>query len=239
MSRVGHGRLSGGRAHPFFLCLSLPTNPTSSAPTGVNPAVVLTLELLNAILACPATTAHSGIAVFFERVPGYSVSMPHEHHYTVRSVWTGNKGSGTSNYKAYARDHEISADRKTAPILGSSDPAFRGDPSRYNPEELLVASLSTCHMLWFLHLCSDAAIVVTDYRDEAAGTMAEASDGGGRFMEVILRPRAAIADPARIAEATALHARAHELCFIARSVNFPVKLQPVVVASIASGSSRA
>ena len=178
-------------------------------------------------------------AVLFERIPGYPVSMPHEHHYTVSTVWTGNKGTGTSNYKAYARDHEISADRKSAPILGSSDPAFRGDPSRYNPEQLLVASLSTCHMLWFLHLCSDAAIVVTDYRDEAAGTMAEASDGGGQFMEVILKPRAAISDPARIAEATALHARAHELCFIARSVNFPVKLQPVVVASIASGSSRA
>lgn len=223
----------------LFRCLGHPTSPTSSTSSGVNPAVVLTLELLNAILACRATTAPSAIAVFFERIPGYSLSMPHKHHYTVSTVWTGNKGTGTSNYKAYARDHEISTDRKSTPILGSSDPAFRGDSSRYNPEELLVASLSTCHMLWFLHLCSDAGIVVTDYRDEAAGTMAEASDGGGQFTEVILKPRAAITDPTRIAEASALHARAHELCFIARSVNFPVKHQPVVVASTASASSHA
>ena len=124
-------------------------------------------------------------------------------------------------------------------MLGSSDPAFRGDPSRYSPEELLVGSLSACHMLWFLHLCSEAGIVVTDYRDDAAGTMAEHQDGGGEFTNVILHPRVVITDPSRIAEATALHRRAHELCFITRSMNFPVQHQPIVVASNAPASSPA
>jgi organic hydroperoxide reductase OsmC/OhrA len=165
--------------------------------------------------------------------------MQHEHNYRVSTVWTGNRGPGTSNYRAYARDHEISVDGKTAPVLCSSDPAFRGDPSRYNPEELLVGSLSACHMLWFLHLCADAGIVVTDYRDDAAGTMVEHPDGGGQFRKVILKPRAVITDPNRIAEATALHSRAHELCFIARSLNFPVEHQPIVLASSASASSQA
>jgi organic hydroperoxide reductase OsmC/OhrA len=165
--------------------------------------------------------------------------MQHEHNYRVSTVWTGNRGSGTSNYRAYARDHELSVDGKPAPVLCSSDPAFRGDSSRYNPEELLVGSLSACHMLWFLHLCADAGIVVTDYRDDAAGTMAEHPDGGGQFTKVILKPCAVITDPSRITEATALHSRAHELCFIARSMNFPVEHQPIVLASSASASSHA
>jgi len=166
-------------------------------------------------------------------------SMPHEHNFRVSTVWTGNRGSGTSNYRAYARDHEISAEGKSALVLCSSDPTFRGDPSRYNPEELLVGSLSACHMLWFLHLCSDAGIVVTEYRDDAAGTMATHADGAGEFTKVVLKPHAVISDPSRIEEATALHTRAHEMCFIARSVNFPVEHQPVVVASSASASSHA
>jgi organic hydroperoxide reductase OsmC/OhrA len=165
--------------------------------------------------------------------------MPHEHSYRVSTVWTGNRGSGTSSYRAYARDHEISAEQKSAPVLCSSDPAFRGDPSRYNPEELLVGSLSACHMLWFLHLCADAGIVVTGYRDEAAGTMATHGDGAGEFTKVVLKPHAVITDPSRVREATALHARAHQMCFIARSVNFPVEHQPVVVAASASTSSHA
>jgi organic hydroperoxide reductase OsmC/OhrA len=162
--------------------------------------------------------------------------MAHEHNYRISTVWTGNRGSGTSNYRAYARDHEISAGGKTAPVLCSSDPTFRGDPSRYNPEELLVGSLSACHMLWFLHLCADAGIVVTEYSDEAAGTMVTHGEGAGEFVKVILKPRAVITDPSRIEEASALHARAHEMCFIARSVNFPVERQPVVVASSATAS---
>lgn len=145
-----------------------------------------------------------------------------QHTYALSVRWTGNLGPGTSGYRDYARDHVIEAPGKPA-ISGSSDPAFRGDASRYNPEELLVASLSACHMLWFLHLCSDAGIVVVDYSDAASGTMSENADGSGEFTEVTLRPKVTLADPAREAEAHALHQRAHELCFIARSVRFPVR----------------
>src|SRR5262245_38562513 len=111
-----------------------------------------------------------------------------EHNYSIRVTWTGGLGAGTSSYRAYKRAHEISATGKS-PILASSDPAFRGDPSRYNPEELLVASLSACHMLWYFHLCADAGVIVRDYRDEASGVMAETEDGGGRFIAVSLQPR--------------------------------------------------
>jgi organic hydroperoxide reductase OsmC/OhrA len=157
--------------------------------------------------------------------------MKHEHHYAVTTVWTGNRGTGTSHYKAYARDHELFMAGKKAPLPGSSDPAFRGDASRYNPEELLVGSLSACHMLWYLHLCAEAGIVVTDYRDNAEGTMVEHPDGGGEFTKVILCPHVVISDPSRIADANAMHSRAHQLCFVARSMNFPVEHQPIVVAS--------
>ena len=165
--------------------------------------------------------------------------MPHEHNYRVSTFWTGNKGMGTNNYRSYARDHEISADGKSAAVLCSSDPAFRGDPSRYNPEELLVGSLSACHMLWFLHLCADVGIVVTDYHDDAEGSMVTHEDGTGEFTKVVLKPRAVITDPSRVAEATALHTRAHEMCFIARSMSFPVENQPVVAAIGASASLHA
>jgi organic hydroperoxide reductase OsmC/OhrA len=152
----------------------------------------------------------------------------HEHQYRLSVVWTGNRGTGTSGYREYFRDHEIHAPGK--PVLpGSSDPNFRGDASRYNPEELLVASLSTCHMLWFLHLCADAGIVVTDYRDDASGTMVEHPDGSGEFTGVTLRPRARITDAGRIAETAALHDRAHAMCFVARSVKFPVRHAAVTV----------
>jgi organic hydroperoxide reductase OsmC/OhrA len=157
--------------------------------------------------------------------------LTREHHYRITTTWTGNVGTGTTDYRAYSRNHEIKILGKSAPLPGSSDPAFRGDPARYTPEELLVASLSACHMLWFLHLCADAGIVVTEYEDVASGAMSEHADGSGEFTMVILRPRAVIADSARIADALALHPRAHELCFIARSVNFPVQHEPVVVAA--------
>jgi organic hydroperoxide reductase OsmC/OhrA len=150
-----------------------------------------------------------------------------EHSYEVRVTWTGDLGTGTSGYRGYARAHEIEAAGKP-PIPGSSDPAFRGDPARYNPEELLVASLSTCHMLWFLHLAAEAGVVVTGYRDDAGGTMLETPDGGGRFTEVVLRPAVTVRGDADPAAADALHHRAHELCFIARSVNFPVRCEPTI-----------
>ncbi|MCZ2075627.1 MAG: OsmC family protein [Bryobacteraceae bacterium] len=149
--------------------------------------------------------------------------MSNEHEYRITTTWTGNLGTGTSGYRAYRRDHEIHAARKSASIPGSSDPVFRGDPSRYNPEELLVAALSACHMLSYLHLCAEAGIAVTEYRDEAAGYMAVEKDGGGRFTRVVLRPQVAITDTGRAPEAISLHDKAHGLCFIARSVNFTVE----------------
>ena len=147
-----------------------------------------------------------------------------EHRYSTTVTWTGNQGSGTSGYKVYSRDHDIAAPGKP-PIPGSSDPAFRGDPARYNPEDMLVASLSACHMLWFLHLCAANGVTVTAYSDPATGTMAENSSGGGRFTEVILRPQITLAPGSDTVKALALHHEAHEKCFIASSVNFPVRIE--------------
>jgi organic hydroperoxide reductase OsmC/OhrA len=154
--------------------------------------------------------------------------MNRQHHYKLTIQWTGNKGTGTSNYRAYERSHEIIADNKTT-ILASSDPAFRGDKTRYNPEELLVASLSSCHMLWYLHLCSEAGVVVTDYKDNAIGSMVETANGGGQFKEVMLNPVVTITERSMIEKATALHAKANELCFIANSVNFKVVHNPTCI----------
>ena len=150
------------------------------------------------------------------------------HEYRVTNRWTGNLGSGTSGYGAYSRDHELSGAGKAAAIAGSSDAAFRGDRARYNPEELLVGALSACHMLWVLHLCADAGIVVTEYADEAWGEMVEHADGSGEFARVVLRPRMRIADGARAEEARAMHDRAHAVCCLARSVRFAVEHEVVV-----------
>src|SRR4029077_14405517 len=147
------------------------------------------------------------------------------HHYEVRVDWTGNDGSGTKSYKSYRRDHSIQSAGKPE-ISGSSDPNFRGDPARYNPEELLVASLSTCHMLWYLHLCSVAGVVVTAYVDRAEGTMIEEADGAGQFTGVVLKPEVTVKGGTDRAKAEELHHVAHKMCFIARSVNFPVTHEP-------------
>jgi organic hydroperoxide reductase OsmC/OhrA len=147
------------------------------------------------------------------------------HTYPVRIDWTGNQGSGTSSYRAYSRAHTISAPGKPA-IEGSSDPAFRGDPAKWNPEALLVASLSTCHQLWYLHLCADAGIVVLAYRDDASGVMAEQADGAGQFESVTLRPHATLAPGADELTARRLHDEAARMCFIARSVAFHVEHEP-------------
>lgn len=247
--------------------------------------------------------------------------MPTTHSYHVRVTWTGNQGTGTSGYRAYSRDHEVTmivtagtrsgpgqartgpaGDNSSAPpgqqpcpqgpaaspaggtepaastepawstgstrstepaggtgstgnsgpigntghtghngptgngetagptpIAGSSDPAFRGDPGRWNPEQLLTASLAQCHLLWYLHLCAAAGVVVTAYTDDASGTMVEDADGGGRFTEVILRPRVLVAAPGMAGQAAALHRAAHEKCFIAASVAFPVRHEPTIM----------
>jgi organic hydroperoxide reductase OsmC/OhrA len=149
------------------------------------------------------------------------------HHYAVSVTWTGNQGTGTSAYRAYGRDHEVSA-AGLAPIMGSSDSAFRGDPTRWNPELELTAALSQCHMLWYLHLCAEAGVVVLSYSDDAVGTMAETANGSGRFTEVVLRPRVTIANAQMLEPAFRLHAQAHEKCFIANSVNFPVLHEPSI-----------
>ncbi|TBR39911.1 MULTISPECIES: OsmC family protein [Dyella] len=158
--------------------------------------------------------------------------MAHEqHHYAVEVTWTGNTGEGTRTYAGYSRDHEIRVSGRPM-IPGSSDPAFRGNPERHNPEDMLVASLSTCHMLWYLHLASVAGVVVTAYLDEATGTMA-VDDHGGRFTEVVLHPQVTIAAGSDPAKAEAAHEAAHHACFIANSVNFPVRCEPrIVVASL-------
>lgn len=150
------------------------------------------------------------------------------HHYKTTIEWTGNKGSGTSNYRDYERSHTISVENKPV-IEGSSDPAFRGDKTKYNPEEMLLSSLSSCHMLWYLHFCSEAGIIVTGYIDHATGTMEETATGSGHFTEVILNPTVTIADETQIEKAEELHSKANEYCFIANSVNFPVKHNPKIV----------
>lgn len=150
-----------------------------------------------------------------------------QHTYNVQISWTGNDGEGTKTYKGYRRDHSIKSEGKPE-IPGSSDPAFRGDRSRYNPEELLVASLSSCHMLWYLHLCSMNRIVVLEYRDGASGIMEENADGSGQFANVTLKPMIKVAKGSDCSRARSLHEEAHRLCFIARSVNFPVNVSPQI-----------
>lgn len=151
-----------------------------------------------------------------------------EHRYSASVVWTGNTGAGTRDYKAYGRDHLIHIAGKPD-IAGSSDPAFRGDPTRHNPEDLLVASLSACHMLWYLHLASAADLSVTAYEDTADGTMAEDAARGGYFTRVTLHPRVTIAAGGSTELAARLHADAHAKCFVANSVNFPVETEPTIV----------
>ena len=151
-----------------------------------------------------------------------------EHHYQVNVKWTGNKGNGTQSYKDYERNYEISEGEKPV-ILGSSDPAFLGDAKCWNPEDLLVAAASACHKLWYLHLCSEAGISVISYVDRAHGTMREGKKGC--FTDITLKPEITIRPGDDINRAQALHHRAHDLCFIANSLNFPITCQPVITHS--------
>jgi organic hydroperoxide reductase OsmC/OhrA len=146
--------------------------------------------------------------------------MSKSHRYATTLTWTGDTGEGTSSYRSYDRAHEIAVAGKPT-ILASSDPSFRGDPARWNPEELLLASISSCHQLWYLHLCAVNGVVVTAYRDEATAVMVEDETGGGRFESAVLRPHVTISagDPAT---ALALHHEANAKCFVANSLNFPV-----------------
>jgi organic hydroperoxide reductase OsmC/OhrA len=151
-----------------------------------------------------------------------------QHTYKIQVEWTGNTGEGTKTYRSYSRNYVITTDGKPQ-IPGSSDPSFRGDPSRYNPEDMLVAALSACHMLSYLHLCAVNHITVLDYQDAALGLMDENSDGSAQFTRVTLHPTVTISSGDDQSKAQALHAQAHHLCFIARSVNFPVDVTPTIL----------
>ncbi|WP_412023535.1 OsmC family protein [Burkholderia cepacia] len=149
-----------------------------------------------------------------------------EHKYRVAVQWIGNRGTGTSGYREYGREHVIRSGSKPD-IPGSSDAAFRGDASRWNPEDLLLASASACHKLWYLHLCADAGIRVLAYVDDAEGTMVDSSEPG-RFTEIVLHPHVTIqaGDDRELAER--LHHDAHAKCYVANSVNFPIRCEPVI-----------
>lgn len=148
-----------------------------------------------------------------------------EHRYRPTVVWTGNTGEGTAGYKAYERAHVISAPGKSD-IAGSSDASFRGDASRWNPEDLFVVSASTCHMLWYLHLCATNGVIVLDYRDEPEGLMIEEPSGSGAFTRILLRPQVRLAAASNEAKARELHHEAHRMCFIANSVKCEIATEP-------------
>jgi organic hydroperoxide reductase OsmC/OhrA len=149
------------------------------------------------------------------------------HRYEISLTWTGNRGTGTSGYRAYGRSHDVHAEG-LPPIAGSSDRAFHGDRDRWNPELELTAALSQCHLLSYLHVCASAGVIVTSYTDDARGIMAETGDGGGRFTEVVLRPRVTVSQASMVEAALRLHGEASTKCFVASSVNFPVRHEPVV-----------
>lgn len=155
--------------------------------------------------------------------------MNHPHRYRVDVEWTGNRGTGTDGYRNYSRNHVIRVPGKPD-LSGSSDPTFRGDATRHNPEDMLVAALSTCHMLSYLHMATVAGVVVVAYDDAAEGAMVTEGDGG-RFTEVVLRPVVTIRADSDPGKALAAHEDAHHACFIANSVNFPVRCEPRIVVS--------
>jgi len=144
------------------------------------------------------------------------------HHYETEIAWTGAGEKGTRNYKSYERHYDINIKGKPT-VAGSSDPAFRGDPACHNPEDMLVASVSSCHMLWYLHLCSVSGVIVTSYIDSALGVMEEDTSGKGRFTKITLRPKIKIAAGSDLAKAESAHAKANEMCFVANSLNCPVE----------------
>jgi len=148
-----------------------------------------------------------------------------EHQYKVMTTWTGNLGEGTTTYRSYKRRHTIHIEGK-ADIFGSSMARYLGDADLHNPEDLLMGAVSACHMLWHLHLCAEASVIVTGYEDHAEGTMVEAADGSGHFTSITLRPVVTVADPSMIGTANALHKEANKFCFIAKSLNFPVHHLP-------------
>ncbi len=162
--------------------------------------------------------------------------MSRHHAYRVDLAWTGNRGSGTTSYRDYGRDHVVRIDGKPE-LHASSDPTFHGDAARHNPEDMLVAALTSCHMLSYLHMATVAGVVVTAYEDAAEGRM-ETAGNGGRFVEVVLHPVVTIRDDSDPDEALAAHEAAHHACFIANSVNFPVRVEPRIVVAPEAGARK-
>ena len=142
------------------------------------------------------------------------------HTYEATLTWTGNRGSGTSGYRDYSRDVLAVTDGPVDLEL-SADPTFRGDRTRWNPEQLLVVALAECHLLSFLHIAVTHGVTVVAYADRPVGTMVQEGIGG-HFTSVVLRPRVTVADPTHVDLVPQLHHEAGEACFIASSVNFPV-----------------
>jgi organic hydroperoxide reductase OsmC/OhrA len=151
--------------------------------------------------------------------------MAHEHNYKLTAVWTGNKGDGTKNIRTYDRSHTVSIEGKPELFLTTDNPSV-GDKSKLNPEDLLVTAISSCHMLSYLYVCSLEGVVITSYTDNAKGIMVEQESGGGSFKEVTLNPIVHVADESMVENAIELHNKAHEICYIANSVNFEVKCNP-------------
>lgn len=156
-----------------------------------------------------------------------------EHHYELTATWQGDQGTGTSGYRDYSRDVTITVEGKPD-LLASADKPFRGDPGRWNPEDMLIASLAECHLLSYLHACVKAGVVVVAYSDRASGVMREDGRGGGAFTEVLLRPEVIVTDQSMIAAAESAHDDAHRMCFIANSVSFPVRHEASVSAARAA-----
>ncbi len=149
------------------------------------------------------------------------------HGYRATVTWTGDKGQGTTDYKSYGRDHEITVDGKPN-LAGSADAAFRGDASRWNPEDSLLGAISACHMLWFLHLATESGWIVRSYVDDATAEMQINPDGSGQFVSARLHPRVEISQ-GDVSLSDEIHHRAHEMCFIARSLNFEIECAPTVL----------
>jgi organic hydroperoxide reductase OsmC/OhrA len=145
----------------------------------------------------------------------------------LNTVWTGNIGDGTKNVRTYDRSHTVSIKGKPELLL-TTDNAAVGDQSKLNPEDLLVSAISSCHMLSYLYLCAMDGIVVTAYTDNATGIMIENANGGGNFKEVQLNPKVQVEDESMVAKAMELHHKAHQICYIANSVNFEVMCEPNV-----------
>lgn len=150
------------------------------------------------------------------------------HDYHAAIAWTGNTGTGTSAYRAYERTWAIEIEGKPR-VHCSNDPLLGGDPTLHNPEDLLISALSACHMLWYLHLCSQAGVIVTNYRDNPIGTGEVEASGAGRFLKAILRPKVTITPGSDVQIAEKLHGEVHNYCFIARSMNFPVTCEAEII----------